>query len=893
MLNKLLNDRGPLYSLPLFTNTPVCPKNHASMRSHQVRRLRRLAAASFAAAALGAAELPSIPADAAAAGTRSSPGDALPPAGALALRWQPTEAPVFILRPPAADLTSGGTLLLWIHASQASGDLLTISVTTRSQNPPRAEAASVSATMRISWTGWQEVQLPRRAFALGPEKRPPNWREVQQIELSFPAGSAANLVLQFGPVRVGDPAGPRLSDRELIALVDLSHPDLAAVRHAADTGDDAAAVKALAAYYRQRRSVPWGFDPHHRDPASVQPNLPRIDAMVTDDLTMTYRRFPFRGGVADWQINPTAGRSNQTDEWLWSLNRMDYWQDFGDAWWKTGDAKHVKVFVHQLRSWVQATPRPDIMDEAPGSGWRGLEAGLRAGESWPQAWHRFLSAPEFTDADLILMLKGFVDHGRHLAAHRVPNPALPSTNHYLIAWSGLYTVGLLFPELKPAAEWREAGRTRLIAAFQSSLFADGSWYEFAPGYHRWVLDKAVAAYRLAQLLGDEPRFPRTYLPMVQHGYEWLVKLMAPDRTFPKVNDTSSSEHLTFKPELAQLFPESPLLQWAVSLGQPQPPRGAPAPPPWRSVLLENSGYAVMRTGWSKADHYACFDVGPLGGWHGHQDKLSLLVWAHGREVLFDGGGGTYDRSGFRKYAQQTESHSTVMVDGLNQNRSYFPDVDPVGFDDPATPAPAFVTQPDWDYARGWFIGGYGPERKRLATHRREVAMLRGELFIVVDTLTPSDAAAHTYEARWQLKTTQWRHEKAIAGTLTADQGKANLLIVPLATAGLQVREDSGVKQPKLLGWDVERDRDPAPALTVRHTRTGSGVQRFATLLVPLAAGEKHPVQAVRLAGDTRWTIAFADGRAIQLALGPEAGGGFRVVVDAPSGERREFAIGAR
>ena len=172
-------------------------------------------------------------------------------------------------------------------------------------------------------------------------------------------------------------------------------------------------------------------------------------------------------------------------------------------------------------------------------------------------------------------------------------------------------------------------------------------------------------------------------------------------------------------------------------------------------------------------------------------------------------------------------------------------------------------------------------------------MLCGELFIVVDTLTPADAAAHEYEARWHLKTTQWTHEKAIAGTLTTDQGKANLLVVPLAAAGLQVREDSGVRNPKLLGWDVERDRDPVPALTVRHTRTGGGVQRFATLLIPIASGAKHPVQSVRPDGDTRWTVTLASERRLEIVLGAEAGGGFKVIEDKPSGGRREFAIGAK
>ena len=856
---------------------------------HFLRRVA-LAATSVAAGPLRAADVTIAPASAAAIWTGGSADSALVRDNASPIRWEPSKSPSLTLRPAVADLSTGGAILIWVHSSQARGDWLNVAVMTRGNRSQKEEADTVSGWVQITWTGWQEVLLPRKAFKSAPGKRRTNWRDVQRIGFSFPERSAPGLVLHFGDVRVGDPVGPRLSDRELLDLVDLNRPELAEVRRVAGTGNTAVTLKALAAYYRQRRTVKWWFDPQQRDPASVKPDLKSIDAMMAGNLTIIYRRFPFRGGVADWHINPTAGQPNQTDEWLWSLNRMGYWESFGEAWWKTGDPKYANVFVRQLRSWAQAMPMPNIMDETPGSGWRGLEAGLRADDSWPLAWHRFLSAPEFTDADLILMLKCFADHGRYLAEHRVPDPKLPSSNHYLIAWSGLYTVGVLFPELKPAAQWRADGLARLVTALQSSLLADGGWYEFAPGYHLWVLSKAVAAYRLAQLMGDEKSFPESYLPMLQRAHEWLVKLMAPDRSLPKVNDTGNDERMTYKPELAQLFPASPLLQWAVSLNHPTGVAGPVAPPPWRSLYLESSGYAVMRSGWGRADNYACFDVGHLGGWHGHQDKLSLMVWSKGRELLFDGGGGTYDTSVYRKYGQQTESHNTVMVDRLNQNRTFVSYVDPIGIDDPATPAPVFVTQPEWDYASGWFVGGYGPNRKRIARHRREVAMIRGEFFLVHDTLTPADGAAHEYEARWHLKTTKWTHEKAIDGTLTADQGKGNLLVVPLDTAGLQVREDSAVKSPRLLGWDVERGRDPAPALTVRHTRAGAGSQHFVTLLWPLAVGATHPISSVQRESDTRWTVAFSGGRKLQVEIATTDRSGFSVVDLSPSGEKRESSI---
>ncbi len=614
-----------------------------------------LALSWFAACPLAASETFVVaPASSAAAWAGGTAAPEMTHGGAPSIRWEPARSPALSLRPAKADFTAAGWMRIWIHASEASGDWLNVTVTTRGKNPrtvdvgvgknhsaaqspgtpnddpQKMEADTVSGLVQISWSGWQEVLLPRRSFESTPGKRRTNWRDVQRIEFSITANHTPGLVLHFGDVRLGDPQGPRLSDRDLLELIDLNRLELAEVRRAADRGDTAAAIKALAAYYRQRRTVKWWFDPQQRDPASVKPDLKSIDAMMAGNLTILYRRYPFRGGVADWHINPTAGQPNQTDEWLWSLNRMGYWKELGDAWWKTGDPKYANTFVHQLRSWAKAMPMPNLMDEAPGSGWRGLEAGLRADESWPEAWHRFLSAPEFTDADLILMLKCLAEHGRYLAEHRVPDPHLPSTNHYLISWSGLYTVGVVFPELKPAAQWRADGLSRLVAALQSSLLADGGWYEFAPGYHRWVLEKAVAAYRLARLMGDEKSFPASYLPQAQLGYEWLVKLMAPDRTFPRVNDTGAEERMNFKPELLQLFPASPLLKWAVSLTHPTSVSGPVGPPSWRSLSLESSGYAVMRSGWGRADNYACLDVGQLGGWHGHQDKLlgQQNSWAH-------------------------------------------------------------------------------------------------------------------------------------------------------------------------------------------------------------------------------------------------------------------------
>jgi hypothetical protein len=54
---------------------------------------------------------------------------------------------------------------------------------------------------------------------------------------------------------------------------------------------------------------------------------------------------------------------------------------------------------------------------------------------------------------------------------------------------------------------------------------------------------------------------------------------------------------------------------------------APEAPP--AVLFPWSGQFIMRSNWTSVSHWSWFDIGPFGGWHGHYDKLSLVIRAPG------------------------------------------------------------------------------------------------------------------------------------------------------------------------------------------------------------------------------------------------------------------------
>ena len=91
-------------------------------------------------------------------------------------------------------------------------------------------------------------------------------------------------------------------------------------------------------------------------------------------------------------------------------------------------------------------------------------------------------------------------------------------------------------------------------------------------------------------------------------------------------------------------------------------------PTYTSAAMEYAGMMVMRTGWGKDDVWAFMDAAPFGTGHQHEDKLNLLMYAHGKYILTENGSYAYDDSEMRKYALSTRSHNTVRVNGMDQNR---------------------------------------------------------------------------------------------------------------------------------------------------------------------------------------------------------------------------------
>ncbi|HEY0256765.1 MAG TPA: heparinase II/III family protein, partial [Candidatus Methylacidiphilales bacterium] len=271
---------------------------------------------------------------------------------------------------------------------------------------------------------------------------------------------------------------------------------------------------------------------------------------------------------------------------------------------------------------------------------------------------------------------------------------------------------------------------------------------------------------------------------------------------------------------------------------------------------------------------------------------NVVLWAYGRQILFNSGGADYEKSQWRDYSVDTFSKNTVLVDGKPQVR------DPKNLDLAFSKAPIdarWESNPDHDFGAGIYNEGYGSLDARPATHTRRVLFVKPDLFIVADTLVPNDTAEHTYQARWNLLTTKTQEDPQTQAVTTIDKDLPNLAIVPLHTTGLEVRSASAQSQPELLGWYIQAGRSPEymPATTVVHTWHGAGVENFLTVLVPIPAGSPSPIKSAKATDTGSATVTFNDGRIFSIVASPDPSGSVEVTETLANGNvGRHVAIAA-
>ena len=531
-------------------------------------------------------------------------------------------------------------------------------------------------------------------------------------------------------------------------------------------------------------------------------------------------------GEIDFFFDPTALQGSRNHEWLWQFNRHSYWIAMARAFRDTGDERYALAFRTQLLRWIAQTDAPAVNWNGPGSAWRTIECGLRLLRSWQVAFDGFCK--HLDDATLLLMIASMHRQAKHLVAN-------PTRGNWLMMESnGVYTFSALFPELSDAADHRKIATERLLREMELQILPDGMHNELSPDYQLVVCHCAINFYELSDALGLSAEIPQSFTDLIHKTVRAAIQLSTPALTQPRTNDTYTIQTRRFTDRAAWIAGATEAYRYINSARtEGQPPAGETA-----SAYFPYAGFAVMRSDWSADATYLCFDVGPLGAGHMHQDKLNVILYRGADELIYDDGGGQYESSAARGYAVSAYGHNTVLVDGMAQHRG-----GPLIVNAPIDAA--WVTTPMYDYATGTYEDGFRGTGMRdsiqVAAHRREVRFCKPNFFLVRDTLTSTDNNVHDYELLWHLNTTSVQNIPMLPGAvLSAFGGHSEIAIVPMDSAdGTTVV--CGQTEPQLRGWyNGRNDQSLHSASTV--SRIAHGVREFCflTLLFPLAAGEVPP-----------------------------------------------------
>jgi len=200
---------------------------------------------------------------------------------------------------------------------------------------------------------------------------------------------------------------------------------------------------------------------------------------------------------------------------------------------------------------------------------------------------------------------------------------------------GIYTFSSLFPEFVDAEMNRQIAAQWILTEMKLQILPDGMQYELSPDYHSVVFGCAANFYALTIALGTKDAISDELVTLLEKAANATIALSTPGFTQPRTNDCFTMHTEDIVKRVEKLIGEKPEYTFVrTRRSEGQPPAGETA-----SMFLPYAGFAVMRSDWSADATYLCFDVGPLGKAHMHQDKLNINLYKGNEELIYDDGGG--------------------------------------------------------------------------------------------------------------------------------------------------------------------------------------------------------------------------------------------------------------
>lgn len=243
--------------------------------------------------------------------------------------------------------------------------------------------------------------------------------------------------------------------------------------------------------------------------------------------------------------------------------------------------------------------------------------------------------------------------------------------------AALFGAGVLLEDAALMQRSILAPKNGFLFQMHSCVSSDGMWYENSWGYHLYTLRALAGHAEFARRCGID----LWGHPAMRKMVELPAAYTMPNGRLPRLGDDVNSDPRRH-PQVIEaavarfglaglqaLLPTADNL-WSLMHGRsPSAPALRQAPP--RSAgsrVFRGAGHAILRSG---IDDRLCavLSFGPFGGFHGHFDKLSFVLYGKGRELGVDPGRAksqAYRLPIHKRWYRATIAHNAVVVDGVSQ-----------------------------------------------------------------------------------------------------------------------------------------------------------------------------------------------------------------------------------
>lgn len=437
--------------------------------------------------------------------------------------------------------------------------------------------------------------------------------------------------------------------------LDLEQPALVAVRQKLAASETQQAAVALLEYFRQR--------PTPRDPQVLRwresTDIAFVDYWEQDASEFLHRYS--KDGRINWRNDNNPPKSQY--ESFEIRNRLINLAGWTAAAIQSNSSDLRRKVVETFLDWYRDCPAPEL----PVSGWWD---GHKTGFAWQEIevalrgrmlLSLFLASLDWKEApaDFHLALLISMHQSFDFLTSQYVRFGYKAHNHQNFHGMTLLAGGILLPEMKGSAQWKELGLNLLRRHAQTDFDKDGVQVENSPHYHAKVFFAFLDAYEVLKNNGASVQEVQWLEEHLQRSADFLLYLCDGSGRHVPINDGWHTSDVAMLRRAAAVLRRPDLL--AITGECPS----KILPPTSRAFLA--AGIASMRDRWHKDALVVVLDASARRSGHWHCGKPNLVIHAGGQPLVCDPQMANYDDSSQWKYFKRAEAHNTVLVDGQGES----------------------------------------------------------------------------------------------------------------------------------------------------------------------------------------------------------------------------------